>query len=329
MSKRHYLQVIAVIFACFLALVCLLHYDARIAGPKEKSIEIILKARQNPPDFWRVVEQGIIEASNEFGVQCNVTAPSRESDVERQIQLMEEAVSRRPDAIILAASDQERMVPVCQEAVEKGIILVTMDSDIAYEGRRCFVATDNYEMGKKLAPLIDEVAGRGGRFGVIAHVQSTSTAEQRRDGLLDTIENAGGRLAALEYCEGSEDLSRERATAMVLAHPEIECMVGLNESSSLGITYAVQDLGREGEIAVIACDSSQKQIEYMEQGIIQAFVVQNPFSMGYLSVQNTVRLLAGETVPPVVHTDSVVIRKQDLYKQENQKLIFPFSNEGS
>ena len=47
MSKRHYLQVIAVIFACFLALVCLLHYDARIAGPKEKSIEIILKARQN------------------------------------------------------------------------------------------------------------------------------------------------------------------------------------------------------------------------------------------------------------------------------------------
>ncbi|MCI9669393.1 MAG: substrate-binding domain-containing protein, partial [Oscillospiraceae bacterium] len=259
MSKRHYLQVIAVIFACFLALVCLLHYDARIAGPKEKSIEIILKARQNPPDFWRVVEQGIIEASNEFGVQCNVTAPSRESDVERQIQLMEEAVSRRPDAIILAASDQERMVPVCQEAVEKGIILVTMDSDIAYEGRRCFVATDNYEMGKKLAPLIDEVAGRGGRFGVIAHVQSTSTAEQRRDGLLDTIENAGGRLAALEYCEGSEDLSRERATAMVLAHPEIECMVGLNESSSLGITYAVQDLGREGEIAVIARDTEPYQ----------------------------------------------------------------------
>lgn len=329
MYKRHYLQILAALLVCFVVLLLVFDYGVRRerGERKETSIEIILKARQNPPDFWRVVEQGVVVAAQEFGVRCNVTAPARESDVEGQIKLVEEAISRKPDAIILAVSDYERMAPVCGEAAGKGIALVTLDSDVNNSERKCFVGTDNYEMGKKLAPLVDEAVGKDGRFGVMAHVKSTTTATERRNGLLENIENAGERLVALEYCEGSEEVSRERTKEMLLEHPEIQCMVGLNESSSLGITYAIRDLGLEGKIALIACDSSQKQIESMEHGIIQAFVVQNPFNMGYLSVQNTVKLLRGEQVPPVVHTDSVVIRKEDLYKKENQKLIFPFSND--
>lgn len=327
MSKRHYLQVLAALAICILALFLFFDYGAR-RQQQEKSadIEIVLKARQNPPDFWRVVEQGVIVAAEEFGVRCNVTAPARESDVKGQIRLMEEAIARKPDAIILAASDYNEMVPVCKEAVGKGIVLVTLDSDVNYDGRKCFVGTDNYAMGKKLALLVNEAAGMDGTFGVMAHVKTTTTAAQRRDGLLENIGDSGERLAALDYCEGAEEVSYERTKRMLAAHPEIKCMVGLNESSSLGVTYAIESLGLEEEISVIACDSSQKQIEFMERGIIQAFVVQNPFNMGYLSVQNTVRLLRGESVPEIVHTDSVVIRKEDLYKKENQKLIFPFSN---
>lgn len=327
MYKRHYLQVLAVLAICFAVLLLLFVYGSSRAQRTPERIEIILKARQNPPDFWRVVEQGIMVAAEEFGIQCNVTAPTSERDVDTQIRLMEEAIARKPDAIILAAGDYDRLVPVCKEAVGKGVALVTLDSDVNYEGRKCFVATDNYEIGKKLAALVDEAVGPGGKFGVMAHVKTTTTAVERRDGLLENVGGADGRLVALDYCEGSEEISQERAEKMLREYPEIECMVGLNESSSLGVTYAIQELGKEGEISMIACDSSQKQIEFMEHGIIQAFVVQNPFNMGYLSVQSTVKLLRGEQVPAVVHTDSVVIRKEDLYKKENQKLIFPFSND--
>ena len=103
-------------------------------------------------------------------------------------------------------------------------------------------------------------------------------------------------------------------------------MVGLNESSALGVANAIRDLGLEGEVGLIACDSSEKQIQFMEQGTIQAFVIQNPFNMGYLSVSNTVSILQGRTVPEVVNTDSVIIKKEDLYKKENQKLMFPFTS---
>lgn len=329
MYKRHYLKVLIALLVSVVLLLIMFQYTAQ-QGPDRPSarIEILLKARQNPPDFWRVVEQGTTVAAEEFNVYCNVTAPKKESDIEGQIRLMEEAIARRPDAIILASCDYELLVPVCKKAVESGIVLVTMDSDVNYEGRSCFIGTDNYAMGKMLASIVDGEVAPDKKIGVMAHVEHTTTAVERRRGLVENLKDADTRLVALDYCDGSEELSRERTKAMLSAHPEIECMVGLNESSALGVTNAIVDLGKEGQISSIACDSSQKQIEFMERGVIQAFVVQNPFNMGYLSVQNTLRILRGEIVPPVIHTECTIIRKEDLYKKENQKLIFPFSNDG-
>lgn len=249
-----------------------------------------------------------------------------EKDVDRQIELVREAIAKHPDAIILAASDYERMVPVCKEVTDAGILLVTVDSDVNYDGRRCFVGTDNVAMGRKLAELVDEAVPPEQKIGVMGHVEGARTAVERRDGLVDNVAGGMERVAALDYCDGSEIVSRQRTKEMLIAHPEICCMVGLNESSALGVANAIRDLGLEGKVGLIACDSSEKQIQFMEQGTIQAFVIQNPFNMGYLSVSNTVSILQGRTVPEVVNTDSVIIKKEDLYKKENQKLMFPFTS---
>lgn len=331
MYKRHYVGLLAATLICFGALLAFFTYESRTAADDGLSenlfnIRIILKARGNPPDFWRVVEQGIDEAAKEYGVNCEISAPKMEKDVDVQIALMEEAIAKKPDAIILAACDYERLAPVCRKATEQGILLVSLDSDVNFDRRSCFIGTDNHEMGKKLALLVGELIGPDEKFGVIGHIAATATAMERRDGLLGGVHNAQGRLAAIAYCEGSEELARERAVQMIAEHPEIKCLVGLNESSALGAATAIRELGKEGEIKMIACDSSEKQVQFMESGTIQAFVIQNPFSMGYLSVLNTVKLLQGESVPEEVHTDSVIIKKEDLYKNENQKLMFPFIN---
>lgn len=331
MFKRRYFLLLAALVCCFGALLFFFFHEGRALLPEEEpaaryNIQVIFKALANPPDFWRVVEQGVQSAAAEYGVNCEVTAPPMEKDVDRQIELVREAIARHPDAIILAASDYERMAPVCREVTDAGILLVTVDSDVHYDGRRCFVGTDNAAMGRKLAELVDEAVPPGEKIGVMGHVEGARTAVERRDGLLENVTGGPDRVAALDYCDGSEILSRQRTKEMLLAHPEIRCMVGLNESSALGVANAIRDLGLEGEVGLIACDSSEKQIQFMEQGTIQAFVIQNPFNMGYLSVSNTVSILQGGTVPEVVNTDSVIIKKEDLYKKENQKLMFPFTS---
>ncbi len=330
MDKHHYTAIFITLVICAIALFTLFNAESRVIdsekSPSQYNIQMILKAKANPPDFWRIVEQGAMVASKEYGVNCEVTGPTAEEDIDGQIKLVEQAISKKPDAIILAAADYEKLVPVCKKAHEVGIPLIMVDSDVDYGETKCLIGTDNYELGKKLAQQVDLLIGPDKKFGVVGHVKTVTTAIEREKGLTENAVNASARIAGISYCNGSVQLARQQAVEMLRAHPDIQCMVGLNESSALGVAYALQDLKLGGKVSLVACDSSEEQIKFMEQGVIQAFVIQHPFNMGYISVKNTVDLLQKKEVPKFYDTKSVVVTKQTLYTQENQKLLFPFTD---
>lgn len=330
MDKHHYTAILVTLIVCFLVLFSLFSVESRgideDKSPNQYNIKMILKAKANPPDFWRIVEQGAAVASKEYGVNCEVTGPAAEEDVDAQIKLVERAISQKPDAIILAAGDYEKLVPVCQKAYDAGIPLIMVDSDVDFSETKGLVGTDNYELGKKLAQQVDSLIGATDRFGVIGHVKNVTTAIEREKGLTENAKNSAARVAGISYCNGSVQLAKEQAKQMLLKNPDIKCMVGLNESSALGVAYALQDLKLGGKVKLVACDSSEEQIQFMEQGIIQAFVIQNPFNMGYISVKNTVDLLQKKEIPKFYDTKSVVVTKETLYTKENQKLLFPFTD---
>ncbi|BDF72486.1 hypothetical protein CE91St41_34680 [Oscillospiraceae bacterium] len=329
MSKIHYRVLLAAILLCILTFMLFWWNERRKADAVPDHapyrIEVIFKSYNHPPTFWTLVGDGVLAAQDEFGVTCNITAPYYESDVETQIKLVEFAIARKPDAIILAAADYEQLVPVCEKAVAEGILLLTVDSDVDCPGRAAFVGTDNVEIGQKLAGLLEEQIGTEAPFGVMSHVEGTATATDRLAGLLGAATDAQARMVGFDYCEGSEELAKERTIQMLTEHPEIRCMVGLNESSALGVANALQELGLAGQVGLVVCDSSEKQVQFLENGTIQACVVQNPFSMGYLSVTGVLRALARQSVEPVTYTESVVVRKENLNTASYQQLIIPLS----
>ena len=329
MSKNHYRLLLAGIILCIAAFTVFWWNERQKASTAPSQvpyrIEVIFKSYSRPPTFWTLVGDGIRTAQEEFGVTCNITAPYYESDIDTQIELMDQAISRKPDAIILAAADYDQLAPVCKKAVDAGILLLTVDSDVDFSGRTSFVGTDNVEIGRKLAQLMAEQINSDEPFGVMSHVEGTTTATERLQGLLEDTPDAEARMMGFDYCEGSEELSRERTIKMLTEHPEIKCIVGLNESSALGVANALEEMGLSGQVKLVVCDSSEKQIQFLENGTIQACVVQNPFSMGYLSVVNALKLLERQSVAPVIYTDSVIVRKENLNTASYQQLIIPFS----
>jgi len=78
-----------------------------------------------------------------------------------------------------------------------------------------------------------------------------------------------------------------------------------------------------GRVYVVGCDNSQRQIQFLEQNIIQAIVTQRPFNMGYVAVQQAVRVANGEQTDDFVEVSCVLITRENMYTQENQKLLFP------
>ena len=106
-------------------------------------------------------------------------------------------------------------------------------------------------------------------------------------------------------------------------YPDINVIVGLNEYSSVGAARAITDLGLMGQVRMIGFDSSIKEVKYLEDGTFEAIVVQKPLNMGYLSIEKTVELLERKEIPESVDSGSVLIVKETMYTEENQKLLFP------
>lgn len=331
MPKRYPVVLWIVLICFFTALFLLFAVEEKNIVDDEKTnkrykIEMILKAKANPPDFWMNVEQGANMAAAEYNVDCEVMGPASEAQIDKQIELVKKAIAKQPDAIILAASDYKELAPICQEADRKGILIITLDSDVDYGKPHSFVGTDNYAMGEKLAQLVNGLVNDTEKFGIVGHVKTVSTAMEREKGVLENLKKCSDQFVGISYCNGSVDLAKNEAIEMLKTHPDIGCMVGLNESSTLGIAYGIQKLGLQNRVKLVGCDCSEKEIELIEQGIIHASVIQNPYSMGYISVQNAVQILNKEPVPNFYDTGSVIVSKQTLYTTENEKLLFPFTD---
>ncbi|MOA19354.1 hypothetical protein D3C78_1397310 [compost metagenome] len=77
-------------------------------------------------------------------------------------------------------------------------------------------------------------------------------------------------------------------------------------------------------VKLIGFDSSMKEISYLEEGVLQATIVQKPFNMGYLAVKTVIDARNGLKVQPKIDTGSEIITKENMYASDVQKLLFPF-----
>lgn len=294
---------------------------------KQPKVLVVIKAIDFHMEFWDSVLAGIDTAAKEFDVEIAVTGSRTEQDIDEQIDILEKAIKDRPDAIILAADDYYATAPVVEKICKANIKLILIDSGINSDLPDCFIATDSFEAGKKAGKKLSEIVNPGSEIAIISHVKGSSTAIERelgvREGLAPGLrENVIG----VYYSNAEQEKAYEIMRNLIAAHPNLKGVVGLNESSTVGAANAINDMGMKGKVRLIGFDSSLSEVSFIEKGTIQATVVQKPFNMGYLSVKTAVQLLNGKKPDKKIDTGSVVIIKENIYTEENQKLLFPFTN---
>ena len=95
----------------------------------------------------------------------------------------------------------------------------------------------------------------------------------------------------------------------------------------MGAGRAIRELGLVGKVKLVGFDSSVKEVKLLEEGVLQSTIVQKPFNIGYLGIKTAVSVIEGDKMPRHIYTDSVIINKDNMYTEENQKLLFPFVEE--
>lgn len=290
-------------------------------------VTLIMKTDRDAIEFWDVTLTGVEAAAEELGIDLTVVGTAAETMVDEQIQHMEDAIRNKPDVIVLIATDYDRLAPVAQKAVDAGIKLLTLDSDVNCDDRLCFIASDNMEIGRLLGEQMHAALPGGGKVVIIGHLAETSTGIARVTGAqeqLATYDNI--ELIGTYYCDNYHERAKEIVMELMAAHPDIAGFIGTNEVSNLGVAYALEELGLEGKVKLVGCDNSQLQVQYLEKNTIQSIVIQRPFSMGYMAIEAASKVAAGEEVPAFIDSGCVMINRDNMYDPDNQKLLFPFRN---
>lgn len=329
MNKRRIL--IALILVCVGVGSYAIYKNAELDEQKSYHVILIPKIVDASNDFWTSLIEGAKMAAEENNLQLQVRAPDSENAYEQQNELIQWAIDQKPDALIVAPASYTKNSDMLQKVKENNIKLVYMDSQTDVKIEDAAVATDNIEAGTQLGSyakeLIDATPIEEPSIGIVGHVQGSSTAIDRESGVRSGLGAYADNVEEVVFCDSVFGKAYDLTVDLIRKHPHMNVIVGLNEYSAVGAARAIKDLGLKDKVTVVGFDSSLEEIKLMEEGVFRGIVIQKPFNMGYLGVEQTAKLLNGAQVDDLLDSGSKLITMNNIYTEENQKLLFPFVGE--
>jgi ribose transport system substrate-binding protein len=293
------------------------------SGDKDEIfIPIISKGFQH--QFWQAVKAGADQAAEEFDVRITFEGPETESQVDKQIEMLQAALDRNPSAIGFAALDSQAAIPLLQKAKDKDIPVIAFDSGVDSDIPLATAATDNMAAAALAADKMAELIGNEGQIAVIVHDQTSRTGVERRDGFVNQIEAAypNIEIVDVQYGGGDHLKSTDLAKAIIQAHPDIKGFFGANEGSAIGVLNAVTELNKEDDIVVIGFDSGKQQTDAVRSGKMAGAITQNPVGIGYETVKAAVLALRGEEVPANIDTGFYWYDQNNMDDEEIKAVLY-------
>jgi ribose transport system substrate-binding protein len=273
--------------------------------------------------FWQSVHAGAEAAGKEFGVEVMWKGPAQETDYSGQINIVEDAINRRVDGIVLAPSHGDALVPIVERAQKEGIPVTIFDSGISTEAYLSYVATDNRHGGVVAAERLAERLGGKGKVAILGVKAGSVSTDEREQGFQDTIKKKypGISIVAFQYGDADRAKSLDRAIDILTANADLDGMFASNESSTVGAVQAIKQKGLAGKVILGGFDSSPNLIDDLKAGAIDSLVLQDPFKMGYEGVKAIVDRLNGRTPERRVDTGVKLLTRENIDTPEMQQLI--------
>jgi ribose transport system permease protein len=283
-------------------------YRAASTVPAEEqflTVAFVPKALNSP--FWAAMEAAALREAKASDVHLVSLAADRETDVERQYQIIENLIQQRVDAILLAPSGSKELVPAIRKANDAGIPVLLIDTRIDEAAAQSmgaevltYIGSDNFEGGAVAGRYLAEALGGSGNVAIIEGISGHETADQRRLGFLDGIAaHPGVRVVASQTANWERALAYNVAENLLQAHPELDAVFAANDEMALGALEAIAAAGRLDSVAVIGFDAIPDALDNIRSGRLLGSVAQFSGEMGRLGVFHAVELLRKGTLPPV------------------------------
>lgn len=325
----------------------------------EPGTYISIIGKDDSSSYWTNVKKGVMQAADDLNkelgykgsdkIKVTYNAPAKSEDIDEQVNILDEELSRYPDAIGIASIDSAACSVQFDLATANGIPVISLDSGNEYKGIQCIVKTDNEDAARTGAYKLANEIGDEGQVILVVHDSNSETAKERAKSFEEEIKNNYPSVSIVEtiYCDKLDDLKKKIAVEKdpnisedlqkaavekmtddeVMQHylkkyPDLKGVFGTNESSTIFALEALQKTELAGKVALVGFDIGEEQIAAMKNGEIAGLVVQNPFGMGYASVVAAARTVLQSGNEAVVDTGYIWVTKDNLEDESIQNMLY-------
>jgi ribose transport system substrate-binding protein len=273
--------------------------------------------------YWGTVHAGAAAAANALHVNIVWKGTETETDVSGQVNILQDFITKHVNGISFAASDAHGLVGTAQSATKAGIPVVNIDSGLSPQTPP-LVATNNVAAAAKAADILAKQIGGKGDVALLPFVPSAATSIQRQQGFEQEIKKYPNiHLVSVQYDQSDINMALSEMENILTSHPNLKGVFAANEPGVIGVVHALIGRGQVGKVKVIGFDNAPDEVSALSGGQVSALIVQNPYRIGYLGVQEAVNLIQHKKVPHSVDTGSTVVTKANMNEPAIHKLVFP------
>jgi rhamnose transport system substrate-binding protein len=307
--------------------------DAGKPATGGKALRVVMIPKIKGIDFFNACEKGAQEAAKELGVDLTFDGPT-ESKVELQTQLIDSFVDKGCDVIAVAANDPDAIAPSLKRAVEKGVTVISWDTDANAQtsGRTFFV---NQCRSKDIAyTMVDEMARQAGENAKFVIISGTPTAANQNTWMKYMDECVAEKHPGMQKLDvkfpGEDQAESVKATQDVLkARPDVNGIFGITSVAFPAAIEAVVGAGKQKEVKVVGLATPKPMRKWVENGDIESVILWDCADLGYLTIQVAKALREGTLKPDatefeagrlgkvVIEGDQVILGMPLVFTKEN------------
>ncbi|MBF0226125.1 MAG: substrate-binding domain-containing protein [Desulfobacterales bacterium] len=305
MLKTHFAgKKFLIVLSFVLSIQFLISFQIANAG-NEKKIALVMKALSNP--FFSKMEEGAKLYAKQNNIPLEVFGVERETDVERQIGIVENLISRNYGAIVIAPTDSKKLVPICKKALEKNIVVVNIDNPFHKETMDQlnvsipFVGPDNKASAFLVGEYIKKKLAGKGNVIIIEGIRGVENGELRKQGFIEGVtQNSDVKIIASESANWHTDEALSLTVKLLKDNDSVDAIFCANDSMAIGALQAVEMGDKIGKILIAGYDNIDAVRYEMQSNRIQTTIEQHPELMGQYGVELAKNALKGKKMPDYV-----------------------------
>ena len=300
------------LWAAALSTACLLAGSCARSG-QSKKLDIALVTKALDSEWWQRVKAGAEEAAKANpGVRLAVLAPEREVNIDQQVSILEDQITKKVAALAVAPTGAAEVIPVLERARGAGLPVIIFDTDVNWPAKASFVGSDNRAAGRLAGAHIVKQLGGKGKVAVIRGILGIQTHEDRLAGFQDALREAPAiENVAVQPANSERALGMSVMENLLTRYPDLRAVFATNDQMALGAVEAIAARNLTGKIAVVGVDATGEGVRAVEAGRLSADVAMHPEVLGRSAVDAAVKAARGEPVDKRIDTGAELVTKEN------------------